>query len=235
MRSIALCIRHFLADQQTVRRWLPAAASVIVMGVVALGTSLSQSQVENAVNWDRHTYEVLHYAIVSSTRDGMITSFNTAAERMLGYSAAEVIGRATPALWHDPAELEARAREVAARRGRPLQIEPGTFLSVATPGKSDESEWSFIRKDGSRFRGSLVVTALTGADGSTSRRFEGTGLGLSITRQLVQAMDGSIGFRSTTGRGTTFHIELPGAVDAVHDASATTRVRVTLARSLEDA
>jgi signal transduction histidine kinase len=352
MRSIALCIRHFLADQQTLRRWLPAAASVIVMGVVALGASLSQSQLENAVNWDRHTYEVLltvqalfsqiqdeqrgarryalldqkesletyrlgasqapptlaqlmeltrdnrsqqeridglrtdmqrlsdyaqrlivahdsagraaavrldeagegrrfmdrtrsdiqsftsfernllsqrngaadsnfrstgrltltasiiaagflalalflsdrelirrrhadarlaeslklqleilnsaHYAIVSSTRDGRIRSFNTAAERMLGYSAAEVIGRATPALWHDPAELEARAREVAARRGHPLPIEPGTFISVATPGKSDESEWSFIRKDGSRFRGSLVVTALTGADGGIS-------------------------------------------------------------------
>jgi len=51
------------------------------------------------------------------------------------------------------------------------------------------------------------------ADGSASRRFEGTGLGLSITRQLVQAMGGSIGFRSTTGGGTTFHIELPATTD----------------------
>ena len=601
MRSIALDIQHFFTDQQTLRRWLPAAASVIVMGVVALGASLSQSQLENAVNWDRHTYDVLltaqalfnqiqdeqrgvrryalldqkesletyrlgasqaprtlaqlmeltrdnqtqqeringlsadmqllsdyarrlivahdsegraaairlddagegrrimdrtrsdiqsftafernllderngaadrnfrstgrltliasiiaafflafalflsdrelirrrradarlaeslklqseilnsaHYAIVSSTRDGRITSFNAAAERMLGYSAAEVVGRATPALWHEPAELEARARDVAARRGRPLQIEPGAFISLARPGKSDESEWTFVRKDGSRFRGSLVVTALTGtdgeisgylgmladiterkkmermkdefistvshelrtpltsirgslgllaggaagamsekaalmvriahqnserlvriindildiekieagklelhtqrialeallqqavevnqsyadkyqvrlvleptaegaqvladpdrlmqvlanltsnaakfsrpgssvqirashqnaririevedhgtgipeeflphvfekfaqADGSTSRHFEGTGLGLSITRQLVEAMGGAIGFRSTTGRGTTFHIELPGTLDDGHE------------------
>lgn len=47
------------------------------------------------------------------------------------------------------------------------------------------------------------------ADGSSSRRFEGTGLGLSITRQLLEAMGGSIGFHSVTGVGTTFHIELP--------------------------
>jgi hypothetical protein len=59
MRSIAPGIRHFLTDQQTLRRWLPAAAAVIVMGIVALGASLSQAQLENAVNWDRHTYDVL--------------------------------------------------------------------------------------------------------------------------------------------------------------------------------
>jgi PAS domain S-box-containing protein len=53
------------------------------------------------------------------------------------------------------------------------------------------------------------------ADGSSSRRFEGTGLGLSITRQLLEAMGGSIGFRSTVGQGTTFHIELPGCCDEV--------------------
>jgi PAS domain S-box-containing protein len=47
------------------------------------------------------------------------------------------------------------------------------------------------------------------ADGSSSRRFEGTGLGLSITRQLLEAMGGSIGFHSAVGQGTTFHIELP--------------------------
>jgi signal transduction histidine kinase/CheY-like chemotaxis protein len=109
-----------------------------------------------------------HYAIVSSTRDGTVTSFNAAAERMLGYAASEVIGHATPALWHDPSELDARAREVAARRGRPLQTVPRAFISMARPGKSDESEWTFIRKDGSRFRGSLVVTALTGAKGAIS-------------------------------------------------------------------
>jgi PAS domain S-box-containing protein len=47
------------------------------------------------------------------------------------------------------------------------------------------------------------------ADSSSSRRFEGTGLGLSITKQLIEAMHGSISFRSALGHGTTFRIELP--------------------------
>jgi CheY-like chemotaxis protein len=47
------------------------------------------------------------------------------------------------------------------------------------------------------------------ADSSASRRFEGTGLGLSITRQLIEAMQGTIGFNTVLGRGTTFYFELP--------------------------
>ena len=108
------------------------------------------------------------YAIVSSRTDGTVTSFNPSAERMLGYSPAEVIGRATPALWHDPGELAARIKEIEARRGRPLRVPPDSFISTARPGKADEGEWTFIRRDGSRFRGSLVVTALTGPDGRVS-------------------------------------------------------------------
>jgi signal transduction histidine kinase len=49
------------------------------------------------------------------------------------------------------------------------------------------------------------------ADSSASRRFEGTGLGLSITRQLLEAMGGTIGFTTTVGQGTTFYFDLPQA------------------------
>ena len=45
---------------------------------------------------------------------GLITVFNEGAERMLGYSADEMVGRATPELLHDPQEIVARARELAA-------------------------------------------------------------------------------------------------------------------------
>jgi PAS domain S-box-containing protein len=126
----------------------------------------ADARLEESLKLQSEILNSAHYAIVSSTRTGTITSFNAAAERMLGYQAAEVIGRATPALWHDPAELDARAREISNKRGHPLQVSPGSFVSTARPGQSDEAEWTFIRRDGSRFRGSLVVTALTGPDGA---------------------------------------------------------------------
>ncbi len=47
------------------------------------------------------------------------------------------------------------------------------------------------------------------ADGSNTRRVEGTGLGLSICQQLVQGHGGAISFETETGKGTTFHVDLP--------------------------
>jgi CheY-like chemotaxis protein len=55
------------------------------------------------------------------------------------------------------------------------------------------------------------------ADSSSSRHYEGTGLGLSITRQLVEAMNGTIGFDSSAGKGTIFYFDLPRAGEASYD------------------
>jgi CheY-like chemotaxis protein len=53
------------------------------------------------------------------------------------------------------------------------------------------------------------------ADSSTSRNFAGTGLGLNITREIIKAMNGTIGFETVSGEGTTFHFELPRAKEVL--------------------
>jgi signal transduction histidine kinase/CheY-like chemotaxis protein/HPt (histidine-containing phosphotransfer) domain-containing protein/HAMP domain-containing protein len=61
-----------------------------------------------------------------------------------------------------------------------------------------------------------VFSPFTQASTDTARRTDGTGLGLVISRQLVDAMGGTLTMESTLGAGTTMHVRLrlPTAEDA---------------------
>ncbi|OOG37210.1 PAS domain S-box protein [Polaromonas sp. A23] len=58
------------------------------------------------------------------------------------------------------------------------------------------------------FRG-RIFQKFSQADSSDTRQKSGTGLGLNISRAIVERMDGSIGFETESGKGTTFFFELP--------------------------
>ena len=104
-------------------------------------------------------------SIISTRTDGTITAFNAGAEKMLGYRREEVIGRHTPAIIHDPAEIVERAKVLTAELGRP--VEPGfeAFVARTRLGEVDERRWSYIRKDGTRFPVWLSITALRDSTG----------------------------------------------------------------------
>ena len=46
-------------------------------------------------------------------------------------------------------------------------------------------------------------------DSSDQRRTGGTGLGMNISREIVEAMGGTIDYESELGKGTTFFVDLP--------------------------
>ncbi len=106
------------------------------------------------------------HAIISTTPDGIIQAFNPAAESLLGYRADEMIGKQTPAVFHDPDEVAARAKMVSAELG--VKIEPGFEVFVAKSRRSlpNEHEWTYIRKDGTRLTVVLNVTAIWGQGGA---------------------------------------------------------------------
>ncbi|MFV3074593.1 PAS domain S-box protein [Niveispirillum fermenti] len=98
--------------------------------------------------------------IIATDRSGTISLFNPAAERLLGHSAGELVGKATPAMLCDPAEL-------SARRIDPAQG-PGSFMAGAGQGGPDTREWTLLRKDGLRVPVLLAATALRDGGGTVT-------------------------------------------------------------------
>jgi PAS domain S-box-containing protein len=101
-----------------------------------------------------------NHAIISTHPDGQIVTFNVAAKEWLGYAANEVVGRTTPAIFHDSDEVALRARELSSQLGVTVSAGFEALVARASRGAPDEGEWSYVRKDGSRFPVHLSVTAL---------------------------------------------------------------------------
>jgi signal transduction histidine kinase/DNA-binding response OmpR family regulator len=126
-----------------------------------------QAALQDVNAFRRTILDSANFSIISAGHDGVIRSFNKAAERWLGYTADEMIGKMTPAIIHDPQEIARRAEELSGQLG--VRIDPGfdVFVANARLGQSEEMEWSYIRKDGSRFPVQLSVTALRDEEGKT--------------------------------------------------------------------
>ena len=105
------------------------------------------------------TLNAASYAIISSTVDRIITTFNATAERWLGYAAADVIGKVAPSAWYDDEEVRRRAQQLSAELSYSAAGEFDTGVGKARLGQHEENEWTMIRKDGSRFPVWRSVTA----------------------------------------------------------------------------
>ena len=94
----------------------------------------------------------------------MIQIFNVGAEKMLGYTASDVLNRITPAEISDPQEVIARAKALS--QELETTIAPGfeALVFKASRGIEDIYELTYIRKDGSRFPAVVSVTALRDAE-----------------------------------------------------------------------
>jgi len=113
-------------------------------------------------------FDSAEYAIIALEPNGIVRTFNPAAERMLGYSAAEIIGKVTPMLWRDPAEVVTQAEKISCELGR--TVRPGIDILTAKTvrEKADEYEVTYIRKDGSRFPVFVSLTTLADETGTVT-------------------------------------------------------------------
>jgi PAS domain S-box-containing protein len=86
-------------------------------------------------------------AIIATDLNGTITNFNRGAELMLGYTAAELVGKQTPVAFHVLQEIETRGQTLGARLGRPIRGFEVFTSSIGLNGHG-QSEWTYIHKDG---------------------------------------------------------------------------------------
>jgi PAS domain S-box-containing protein len=104
-----------------------------------------------------------NFSSIATDAKGVIQIFNVGAEQMLGYSAADVVDKVTPADISDPREVIARATSLSVELGTPITPEFEALVFKASRGIEDIYELTYIRKDGSRFPATVSVTALRDA------------------------------------------------------------------------
>ena len=138
--------RHFTAILRDITARKQTAEALLKAGAL-------QSAIFNSEN----------FSSIATDENGVIQIFNVGAERMLGYTAAEVLNKITPADISDPQEVIARAKALSAELS--TTITPGfeALVFKASRGIEDIYELTYIRKDGSRFPAVVSVTALRDA------------------------------------------------------------------------
>jgi PAS domain S-box-containing protein len=120
----------------------------------------ANDELKKTTTLQRAILDSANYSIVSTDAHGVIQTFNAAAERWLGYMPHEVVGRQTPVRFHDLNELAARQAELGEELGMPIEGGFEVLVTRARCGTTEEREWTYVRRDGSRFPVLLSVTAL---------------------------------------------------------------------------
>src|SRR5580693_5614165 len=136
-----------------------------IIGYLLIGTdNTARKQAEEALlqagALQTAIFNSANFSSIATDAMGVIQIFNVGAERMLGYTAEEVMNKITPADISDPLEIVARAQALSEELK--TMITPGfeALVFKASRGIEDIYELTYIRKDGSRFPAVVSVTAL---------------------------------------------------------------------------
>ena len=139
-----------------------------IIGYLLIGTdNTARKQAEEALlkagALQSAIFNSANFSSIATDAKGVIQIFNVGAERMLGYAAAEVMNKITPADISDPQEVIARGRALSVELGTPITPGFEALVFKASRGIEDIYELTYIRKDGSRFPAVVSVTALRDA------------------------------------------------------------------------
>ena len=127
---------------------------------------LSSEALLTSAALQRAIFNSANFSSIATDAKGVIQIFNVGAQRMLGYTADEVMNKITPADISDPQEVIARAKALSVELGTPITPGFEALVFKASRGIEDIYELTYIRKDGSRFPAAVSVTALRDDEGA---------------------------------------------------------------------
>jgi PAS domain S-box-containing protein len=142
-----------------------------------------------------------NFSVIATDTKGVIQIFNVGAERMLGYAAADVMNKISPADISDPQEVIARAKALSAELGTPITPGFEALVFKASRGIEDTYELTCVREDGSRFPAIVSVTALRDDQGVIIGYLL-IGTDISERKQAEEALASSLSLLKATVEST---------------------------------
>jgi len=135
-------------------------------------------------------FDNVDHLLIATDTEGIITKFNKAAERLLGYKAEELVGLKTPALFHLGSEVVERAQHFSAELKQ--EIQPGfkVFVAKTDLGLANEHEWTYVTKSGEHKPVLLSVTALRDDEGNITG-YIGVAKDISESKRIAEDLRSS--------------------------------------------
>ena len=121
------------------------------------------------------------YSIIATDTNGLITLFNPASEKLLGYKAQDVIGIKNPSIFHLKEEIIKKAKLLSAELNKPVTPGFEVFILKATATEPDINQWTYISSTGAQTQVNLSVTSLLNNEGDTVGYL---GIAYDLTEQI---------------------------------------------------
>jgi diguanylate cyclase (GGDEF)-like protein/PAS domain S-box-containing protein len=165
-----------------------------------------QRALQAANAWQTGILNSANFSVISTDTDGVIRTINATAAAKLGYRPEELEGKATPLLLHDPAEIAEHADALTTELKCPVAAGWDAFVAKARLGQCDERDWTYIRKDGTRFPVRLSVTAMHD-DARRITGFLGVAYDITLQKQAEAKLMQLARFDALTGLANRAHFE----------------------------
>ena len=159
------------AEQWLRHRVVKLGDGVAITASDASAIKESEARYRTVSSLNKSVFETAPFAIIRMDRDGTIQSINAAAERLTGYSRADLVGIHCITTLHDPSELSRRYDKDGTLLDAEALPEPEGFqllTSKAAQGQVDEREWTYIRRDGNSIPVNVAISAVRDGSGEVS-------------------------------------------------------------------